>query len=31
VFLRVGASEVLAKNVSFGEVITAVRKLGCEV
>ena len=31
VFLRVGASEVLAKNVSFGEVITAVRKLGGEV
>jgi DNA-binding NarL/FixJ family response regulator len=30
VFLRLGASEVLAKNVSFGEVIAAVRKLGGE-
>ncbi len=30
VFLRAGASEVVAKNVSFGEVIAAVRKLGGE-
>jgi DNA-binding NarL/FixJ family response regulator len=28
VFLRAGASEVVAKNVSFGEVLAAVRKLG---
>ena len=27
VFLRAGASEVVAKNVSFGEVIAAVRRL----
>jgi DNA-binding NarL/FixJ family response regulator len=30
VFLRAGASEVVAKNVSFGEVLDAVRKLGRE-
>jgi DNA-binding NarL/FixJ family response regulator len=30
VFLRAGASEVVAKNVSFGEVLAAVRKLGGE-
>ncbi len=30
VFLRAGASEVVAKNVSFGEVLDAVRKLGGE-
>ena len=30
VFLRAGASEVLAKNVSFGEVLAAVKRLGGE-
>ena len=29
-FLRAGASEVLAKDVPFGEVLAAVRRLGSE-